>query len=233
MNLKLFRVIRRQASSGPGGTFNKGATTVMEKKSKTQGSTAKKDKDTVQPSELDPVQRVNIVNDKIDISGGEEGERRLMQAVGSNSRAFMHGILVQLAAAGSEDKKPNNDRLKLMLSIVIAIKPQDQIEALLAVQMATTHVMAMRFANYIVSSDSIIQQDSGERILNKLLRTFPMQMEALYRYRMLEAHRIGARHESVEEKVETPLQITDARAVPMDPLEQREAIAQAASPKLD
>jgi hypothetical protein len=91
----------------------------------------------------------------------------------------------------------------------------------------------MRFANYIVSSETVLQQDSGERILSKLLRTFPMQMEALNRYRLVEAHRVGARHESVEEKVETPLQIIDARAVPMDLLDQREAIAQAVSPKLD
>jgi hypothetical protein len=199
----------------------------MKKRSKAQVSTAK---NTIQPSERDPVQLVNVVNDKIAIAGGEEGERRLMQAVGSKSPAFMRGILVQLAEACSKDRKPNAGGLKLMLSIVTAIKPQDQIEALLAVQMATTHVMAMRFANYIVSSDTIIQQDSGERILNKLLRTFPMQMEALYRYRTLEAQRVGARHESAERKVETPLQITDARAVPMDPLEQREAIA---SPKPD
>jgi hypothetical protein len=54
---------------------------------------------------------------------------------------------------------------------------------MLAAQMAVIHTATMTFARRLANVETIEQQDSAERALNKLARTFAMQMEALKRYR--------------------------------------------------
>ncbi len=70
-----------------------------------------------------------------------------------------------------------------MLSVVKGIKPRDQIEIMLAAQMAAIHEAIMTFTKRLAHVETIAQQDSAERALNKLARTFATQMEALQRYR--------------------------------------------------
>jgi hypothetical protein len=54
---------------------------------------------------------------------------------------------------------------------------------MLAAQMAAIHTATMTFARRLANVETIQHQDSAERALNKLARTFAMQMEALKRYR--------------------------------------------------
>ena len=70
-----------------------------------------------------------------------------------------------------------------MLSVVKGIEPRDQVEAMLAAQMAATHNATMTFARRLNHVENIPQQDSAERAFNKLARTFATQVEALKRYR--------------------------------------------------
>ena len=70
-----------------------------------------------------------------------------------------------------------------MLAVVKGIEPRDQIEAMLAAQMAAVHMASMTFARRLAHVDNIPQQDSAERAFNKLTRTFAAQVEALKRYR--------------------------------------------------
>ena len=53
---------------------------------------------------------------------------------------------------------------------------------MLAAQMAVIHTAAMRFGRNLVCAETLEQRDSCERTLNKLTRTFAIQMEALKRY---------------------------------------------------
>ena len=53
-------------------------------------------------------------------------------------------------------------------SIVKGIEPQDQIEAMLASQMAAVHMATMTFARRLAHCETIPQQDSAERAFNKL-----------------------------------------------------------------
>jgi len=50
-------------------------------------------------------------------------------------------------------------------------------------QMAVVHQATMVMARRLNHTNNILQQDSAERALNKLGRTFVAQMEALKRYR--------------------------------------------------
>src|SRR5207248_6243997 len=55
--------------------------------------------------------------------------------------------------------------------------------AMLAAQMVSVHVMAMRRAQHLATAEDIAQHDSAARALGRLARTFPAQIEALNRYR--------------------------------------------------
>ena len=86
-----------------------------------------------------------------------------------------------------------------MLAVIKGIKPKDQLETMLAAQMAAVHMASMTFARRLGHVDTIDQQDSAERALNKLMRTFTTQMEALKRYRTGGEQKVTVQHVSVSE----------------------------------
>ena len=57
----------------------------------------------------------------------------------------------------------------------------------------------MTFAERLANADTIPLQDSAERALNKLARTFAMQMEALKRYRTGGEQKVTVQHVTVGE----------------------------------
>jgi hypothetical protein len=89
--------------------------------------------------------------------------------------------------------------LIFMLSVVKDIKPRDQVEAMLAAQMAAVHQAILTFARRLAHVETIDQQDSAERAFNKLARTFAAQMEALKRYRTGGEQKVTVQHVSVSE----------------------------------
>jgi len=91
--------------------------------------------------------------------------------------------LLDRIKAAAEGQVLNEDQFNFMLSIVKGIEPRDQVEAMLAAQMAATHNAIMTFARRLNHVENIPQQDSAERAFNKLARTFAAQVETLKRYR--------------------------------------------------
>ena len=122
-----------------------------------------------------------------------------MEAVGTADWDFLDGLLGQLANAGSQGRQIDERGLNFMLSVVKGIKPRDQIEAMLAAQMAAVHMATMTFARRLAHVENIAQQDSAERAFNKLARTFANQMEALKRYRTGGEQKVTVQHVSVSE----------------------------------
>jgi hypothetical protein len=83
--------------------------------------------------------------------------------------------------------------------MIRAVEPRDEVEAMLAAQMAAIHMATMTFARRLNHVDNIAQQDSAERAFNKLARTFAVQMEALKRYRTGGEQRVTVQHVTVNE----------------------------------
>jgi hypothetical protein len=123
----------------------------------------------------------------------------LRESLGTVSVDFGSGLISQLANAGSHGRQIDEDALNFMLSVVTGIKPKDQLEAMLAAQMAAIHTATMTFARRLANVETIEQQDSAERALNKLARTYAMQMEALKRYRTGGEQKVTVHHVSVNE----------------------------------
>jgi len=122
-----------------------------------------------------------------------------MDALATADLDFRNGMVSQLANASSHGQDVNEGELNFMLSVIKGIQPRDQLETMLAAQMAAVHVASMTFAGCLAHVEDIPQQDSAERAFNKLTRTFAMQMEALKRYRTGAEQKVTLQHVSVAE----------------------------------
>ncbi len=127
------------------------------------------------------------------------GQAMLMEAIGTKEPDFIFPFISQLVNAGSQGPNVDVKGLNFMLSVVKGVEPKDQMEAMLAAQMAAVHMATMTFARRLAHVDNIPQQDSAERAFNKLARTYTTQMEALKRYRTGGQQKVTVEHVTVNE----------------------------------
>jgi hypothetical protein len=173
----------------------------------------------------------------------ETGCVLLMEALGTTNWDFTMGLIGQLANAGSKGREIDVGGVNFMLSIIHGIKPRDQVEAMLAAQMAAIHMATMTFARRLAHVDNIQQQDSAERTFNKLTRTFTTQIEALKRYRTGGEQKVTVQHVTVGEggqaivgnvtqgrreaapgEAVPPLALTDAKTAPTPIIETKSQV---------
>ncbi len=127
------------------------------------------------------------------------GQSLLMEALGTAEPDFFEGLLGQLANAGTQGRAVDERGLNFMLAMIKGVEPKDQVEAMLAAQMAVVHMATMTFARRLAHVETLPQQDSAERAFNKLARTFTAQVEALKRYRTGGEQRVVVEHVHVHE----------------------------------
>ncbi len=125
------------------------------------------------------------------------GHILLMEALGTVELDFLDGLLGQLANAGTQGRIVDERGLNFMLAVVKGVEPRDQVETMLAAQMAAVLMATMTFARRLSHVDNIPQQDSAERAFNKLARTFAAQVEALKRYRTGGEQKVTVEHVTV------------------------------------
>ena len=106
-----------------------------------------------------------------------------MYDVGTGDAEFMEGILRQVTSLGASGKHVSEEATNFALSVIRSIEPEGEVEAMLATQMAATHLAMMTMARRLNHVETIPQQESAERAMNKLARTFTTQMDTLKRYR--------------------------------------------------
>jgi hypothetical protein len=126
------------------------------------------------------------------------GSRLLMNALGTTTPAFYEGLISQLVNASGKGQEPDEGAVNFSLSVIKSIQPQDEIEAMLAAQMAAVHMASMTFARRLAHVENLPQQDSAERAFNKLARTFTTQLEALKRYRTGGQQKVTVEHVTVQ-----------------------------------
>jgi hypothetical protein len=109
------------------------------------------------------------------------GQVLLMAALGTADHDFYGSLVRQLGEACAQGGAVDESALNFMLSVVKGIKPRDQVEAMLAAQMAAVHMATLACARRLARADA--PSDGAERALNRLSRTYVAQMDALARYR--------------------------------------------------
>ena len=121
----------------------------------------------------------------------------LAEALGTADDDFIDGLIRQLAQTNTRDGKIDLTAFKLMVSVIKGIKPQDQLEFMLAAQMAAIHQVAMTLAARLNQAKKTEPQDIAA--LNKFARTFATQLEALKRYRTGGEQKVTVQHVSVSD----------------------------------
>src|SRR5262249_23008197 len=104
------------------------------------------------------------------------GMKLLKEACGTGSSSFFCGLSEQLGNASKQGSVVDEDALNFMLAAIRGINPRDEVESMLAAQMAAVHMATMTFVQRLASTDIISEADSAERVLNKLARTFATQV---------------------------------------------------------
>ena len=95
---------------------------------------------------------------------------------------------------------PGRSRVRAMIDALFwRVPARDQVEAMLAAQMAAVHMAAMTFARRLANVETIPQQDSAQTAFNKLARTFAAQVEALKRYRSGGEQKMTVQHVHIAE----------------------------------
>ena len=123
-----------------------------------------------------------------------------MQATfGSANPDFVVGLVRQLTNIASIGTTPDEDGIAFVTSVVGGIEPRDQQEAMLAAQMAAVHNAVMTTARQLAIAEDVRKREIMERSLNRLTRTYAVQMEALRRYRNGGQQKVIVEHVTVNQ----------------------------------
>jgi hypothetical protein len=117
---------------------------------------------------------------------------------GSERQAYVKGLVNQmLSAVGIEPGEEHT--ANFVATAVAGIHPRDEVEGMLAAQMAVTHTMSMTLARRLAKAETLPQQDSAARAFNQLTRTYAAQVEALRKYRTGGEQRVLVQHVNVSD----------------------------------
>ncbi len=133
---------------------------------------------------------------RMDRSGADAGQA-LMEAFGTEDMCFTGGLLIQLSKIRGETTDPEG--FNLLLSTVECIKPRDEVEAMLAAQMAVTHSAIMQMGQRLVNHTDLERVMACNNAYNKLSRTYAAQVEALRKYRTGGQQHVRVEHVTVNE----------------------------------
>ena len=104
------------------------------------------------------------------------------------------------ASINGYNKTKTVDFLKKALVILHGVKPQDEIEGLLAVQMVGVHNMAMEtISRAMLGGQTFEGKNVNINQATKMFRTFIAQMDALKRYRTGGQQKMIIEHVNVNE----------------------------------
>ena len=101
-------------------------------------------------------------------------------AFGSDDDGFIKGLFNQvLQLSNNGTGEPDESQLHFIAGALSGIKPRDELEGMLAVQIIANQILAMKFAGMLYRTSTIEKQEAVERMYTKLARTTPSLMEAL------------------------------------------------------
>jgi organic hydroperoxide reductase OsmC/OhrA len=131
-----------------------------------------------------------------DFGGTDSHHFRKLDAFGTPSKAFVDNAIGWLAAIACRHGrgKPTEQELNAVLAAVDGIGPNNEAEAMLAVQMAGCHQAAMKMLARTnqADTDEAVQNYSSAAV--KLMRTYTTQLEALAKLRRGGEQKVRVEH---------------------------------------
>ena len=130
----------------------------------------------------------------------DTGYSLMKESLGTANSDFLVGIISELGCITvAADGQADVETLNHALTLIQGIQPRDEIETMLATQMATVHMASINFARRLQRAQNIEQRESAERGFNRLARTFVAQVEALKRHRSKGEQRVYVERVNVNE----------------------------------
>ena len=148
---------------------------------------------------MDLDEETQVLTLRFDTDDQQLGHALTKLAMGTTDNRVLDGFLKQVSDIGDSHNVVSEDATNFVLGVVSGIEPQDEVEAMLAMQLAVTHQASMLMAKRLIRADTILQQDSAEKAFNKLARTYTSQMEALKKYRAKAQQTVRVERVTVEE----------------------------------
>ena len=136
----------------------------------------------------------------VDHQDPETGYGLMAESLGTANKNFLIGIISELGCITADaEGQVDIESLNHGLSLAQGIQPRDEIETMLATQMAAVHMATIVFARRLQRAQNSVQRESAERGFNKLARTFVAQVEALKRHRSKGEQRVYVERVNVNE----------------------------------
>ena len=104
---------------------------------------------------------------------------------------------VNASVRGGTDAKADQHITNGILAAVTGLAPRDEVEGMLALQMAATHNAAMEMLKRTMLDQTIEVSESLINRATKLLRTYTAQVETLNRYRNAGRQQVIVQHQHV------------------------------------
>ena len=120
-----------------------------------------------------------------------------MERLGTANADFAFGLIRQLSVMTSDGEKAIEWKLNFAFSVVTELSPHDPLEALLATQIACVQMAMLKAGNQLVQADTLDEQDSAERMYNKLVRTFAGLVDSFIRYRSQSGQNVTVQNNNV------------------------------------
>ena len=121
---------------------------------------------------------------------------RLQNAFGTTSIPFARQELASLIMAISPKgaDAPSDAAINAVLAVVDGVQPENEIEAMLAGQMAVTHALSLELLGRARRAEELPQFESAANYATKMLRTFAVQAETLAKLRRGGEQKVTVEH---------------------------------------
>ena len=133
--------------------------------------------------------------------------QEFMSSIGTVSPDFLNTVIEQLSQHATHLVTLENEdgdeytseqlseaKINSLLAMVQGIQPADELEGMLAAQMAVTHNIAMIQAKRTARATDCEVFEVNERAMSKAMRTFSKQSEALTKYRARNGSSVTVQH---------------------------------------
>jgi hypothetical protein len=128
-------------------------------------------------------------------------QARLRDALGTTSVAFIEVEIDRLLNVFQKAGAADANAVNAALAMIDGLKPQNEAEAMLAVQLAATHGQVMSFTTRLGRGDSAQEQDFVSLTLSRLHRAFATQMETLFNIRRGGRQKVTVEHVHIHKHV--------------------------------
>jgi hypothetical protein len=128
-------------------------------------------------------------------------QARLRDALGTTSVAFIEVEVNRLLNVFQKAGTADANAVNAALAMIDGLKPQNEAEAMLAVQIAATHDQVMSFTTRLGRSNSLQDQDFVSLTLSRLHRAFTTQLETFSNMRRGGRQKVVVEHVHIHKHV--------------------------------